>query len=1216
MAVGAVSAQDTNDTSTAIENQDMLSTDVGDNDILGDVQHTRFSIGNSTSSDFSEEVLIAAPDLEKYYNGPERFTVNLTDKNGNAVSKASVQITVNGMNYTRVTNDRGIASMAIGLNSGVYTAISKYGGCEVNSTITIKATVSGNNMTKIFRNGTQYYATFTDAGGNLLASGTEVEFNINGVYYYRYTNEKGTARMNINLSPGEYIITAKNPISTEMYSNVIMVLPSIVENYDLIKYYRNASQYSVRLLDDEGNPVKAGVEVRFNINGVFYTRTTNESGYAKLNINLGPGEYIITAQYNGLSVSNNITVLSIIVTEDLLMKYHDGSKFDATILDGQGNPLAGQKVTFNINGVFYDRISDENGASHLNINLMEGKYVITTTCGTLSVSNRIMISNGAVYFSNLQRKIDEADEGDTVYLDDDVIRGVFDDGSAENEITINKSITIDGKRHKIDACFNGRIFNIKSNNVVVKNIKFLNAQVQCGDGGAIFISGENTTVLNCYFADNGVSYGGVEVAEGKGGAICTYGNLTVIDSRFESNSVLDVNYGIGKGGAIYSNNTLTVRSSIFTSNSAYEGSAIWDYAFLTNIGDDCSFINNDVALIAYDPEMELIINATILNINESVKITVNFNSNVSGNVTVAINGDKRTFEISNASVSFTLSNLTHGLYVVEATYPGYEYFDHASQTEMFQVLSGESGTFSELQELIGNTPAGGSVNLTKDYIFAYGDNEININKSITLIGNGHLIDAFNADDFIRYRIFNIQSDNVTLKNITFTNGMSGDDFGGGAIAIYGNNAVISDCNFIDNELPVWRNDDSKGGAIVISGNNTLINGCYFKHNSMSSLVATMFGGAIYCDGNLNVINSVFEDNGVFDLEYSSGSGGAIYCIDDLVVINSTFISNRVSSYGANGGAISSPGSVYISDSIFTNNLADGVSTEGGAIHAAIVYVNDSVFEHNDVSGYHRDSQYLYSVGGAISSEEVNIHNSNFTSNSASSKDKNYPSMGGAVYSSGICNVEGSNFIKNSADKGESIWAYHAFSNVTNSTFTNNDFAIVKAYIKAPTLYKLYRGSERFLVYLTEDGKLRANAKVNININGENYVRTTNDEGIASLAVNLGVGNYNVTVTYEDASADSMIEVMSTVYGEDLTKTFGDSTPYHATFYDSKGYRLDGNIEIEFNINGVLYKRYTDEYGEASLNINLGPGKYIITAKNPVSGEMHSNTITVRSGLYV
>ena len=52
----------------------------------------------------------------------------------------------------------------------------------------------------------------------------------------------------------------------------------------------------------------AGEEVTFNINGVFYTRTTNASGIAKLNINLMAGQYIITSSYNGLSIGNKVTV--------------------------------------------------------------------------------------------------------------------------------------------------------------------------------------------------------------------------------------------------------------------------------------------------------------------------------------------------------------------------------------------------------------------------------------------------------------------------------------------------------------------------------------------------------------------------------------------------------------------------------------------------------------------------------------------------------------------------------------------------------------------------------------------------------------------------------------------------------------------------------------------------------------------------------------------
>ena len=73
-----------------------------------------------------------------------------------------------------------------------------------------------------------------------------------------------------------------------MHSNRIYISSPIVENRDLTKYYRNASQYTVKLIGDDGNPVGAGESVTFNINGVFYTRTTDASGIAKLNINLPP----------------------------------------------------------------------------------------------------------------------------------------------------------------------------------------------------------------------------------------------------------------------------------------------------------------------------------------------------------------------------------------------------------------------------------------------------------------------------------------------------------------------------------------------------------------------------------------------------------------------------------------------------------------------------------------------------------------------------------------------------------------------------------------------------------------------------------------------------------------------------------------------------------------------------------------------------------------
>ena len=112
-----------------------------------------------------------------------------------------------------------------------------------------------------------------------------------------------------------------------------------------------------------------------------------------MNINLNPGTYIITAEYNGLRASNTIKVLPTIQTKDLYMKYRDGSKFEAKILDDKGKPYAGQSVTYNINGVFYNRISDDNGIARLNINLQAGQYIITTTFNGLNEANKVTISS-------------------------------------------------------------------------------------------------------------------------------------------------------------------------------------------------------------------------------------------------------------------------------------------------------------------------------------------------------------------------------------------------------------------------------------------------------------------------------------------------------------------------------------------------------------------------------------------------------------------------------------------------------------------------------------------------------------------------------------------------------------------------------------------------------------------------------------------------------
>ena len=374
----------------ALVKDNYLVADVLTGDASVDYNLETSSVYNNTPK--MDKYFISSEGLEKYVGNAKALEFVLTDASGNPVANQSIKISINGEDYTRDTDANGTARMNINLVAGDYTATATYNNQSVVADISILSTIQSNDLTKMFKNATQFEATFVDTDGNIL-NNTDVQFNINGVFYTRKTDENGTARLNINLEPKEYVITSINPVNSEQAGNIVTVLSTITDNNNLTKYYKNDSQYTVKILDSQGNAVGAGENVTFNINGVFYTRTTNESGIAKLNINLEPGEYIITADYNGCTVANTIKVLPTLITKDLPMKYKDGSTFNATVLDGQGNPYPGQNVTFNVNGLLYTRLSDSNGVSRLNINLMPGTYIITSTYDKWSVANKITISS-------------------------------------------------------------------------------------------------------------------------------------------------------------------------------------------------------------------------------------------------------------------------------------------------------------------------------------------------------------------------------------------------------------------------------------------------------------------------------------------------------------------------------------------------------------------------------------------------------------------------------------------------------------------------------------------------------------------------------------------------------------------------------------------------------------------------------------------------------
>lgn len=232
--------------------------------------------------------------------------------------------------------------------------------------------IYGEDLSMYYKNGSQYEVSIYQDGKiiNSQNNDSKVIFNVNGV---NYTKElvNGKASIGINLNPGNYTITTfyhyTDGLATK--TNNIEVLSTIQAN-DVVKFFRNGTQYCAKFLDGCGSPL-VNASVTFNINGVFYKKQTDDNGMARLNINLFPGEYILTAIHlNGEEKANIIKVLTTISADDISLIENKSGVFVLKTHDGARN------VSITINGVEYIVQTDDGGVATLNVSLSKGNHAV------------------------------------------------------------------------------------------------------------------------------------------------------------------------------------------------------------------------------------------------------------------------------------------------------------------------------------------------------------------------------------------------------------------------------------------------------------------------------------------------------------------------------------------------------------------------------------------------------------------------------------------------------------------------------------------------------------------------------------------------------------------------------------------------------------------------------------------------------------------------
>ena len=244
---------------------------------------------------------IYCENLNKTQGESTPLSVVCTDREGNLLPEKPLFFEINGVEYTRITDENGIARLNINLPIGVYpVGVSFKGDDEYNKSsayckVYVNPTLIVDDLNMTFRDGSKFTAKLTDTNDKPI-SGVEVIFTVNNIPYTRITGDDGVASLNINLNAGDYtILTSVAGVNVFKQIHIDKV-PTKMEGIDLTKNYGDTTPYQCAVY--AGNTRVAG-SVDLKINGKTYTRTSDENGLYKLNINLNPGTYDIVSTFAG-----------------------------------------------------------------------------------------------------------------------------------------------------------------------------------------------------------------------------------------------------------------------------------------------------------------------------------------------------------------------------------------------------------------------------------------------------------------------------------------------------------------------------------------------------------------------------------------------------------------------------------------------------------------------------------------------------------------------------------------------------------------------------------------------------------------------------------------------------------------------------------------------------------------------------------------------------
>ena len=517
-------------------------------------------------------------------------------------------------------------------------------------------------------------------------------------------------------------------------------------------------------------------------------------------------------------------------------------------------------------------------------------------------------------FSDVQNGINQAQSGDTIYLNNHTFTGSGSEISVAGGWLSNKDkITIDGsinpnkggtgnEMSTLDAKSSSRVFNIGASSITLKNIIITNGKYSGRDanGAGVYSSGSNLVLENC----------------------------VISNCEASSSSRGDVH------SALYSENTVTLSRCTLVNNKATStyNTVTNSYVVRTASFDgsmtDCIVRDNYVSSIG-----TMAIGITIVgsssNKVSNTKFMNNYATSTNGNAFGAALQVLGT--VSNCTFEYNQANSD-----VNNSHAGALCFRPGSTVYNCTFIGniayrGAATTFHASGELkdcifINNTATGFGGAISTGYDGTTGQ-KVKISNSY-FEGNAAPIGG----------AITTHGNDITVDNSTFISNKAAD---GGAVYVVDDGITVLNSNFGNNSAK------NHAGAIYVKGNNVKIQNATFVNNSAH------FAGAVRVEGNyVNVLNATFIGNKAISDGVSKSQAGALGISGNNVNIDSSyFVNNTVE---GDAGAIGVKGShIKVTNSQFYSNHADPFNNDlntglGGAIYTMgnnVTYDN-AIFRYN------------------------------------------------------------------------------------------------------------------------------------------------------------------------------------------------------------------------------------------------------------------------------